>query len=141
MLCWMLLRRKSTVELELRKRMVRYALRYGVSAAAAKFETTRKTVRKWRDRYLAEGVRGLGGPLASSEAHSAQDLAADGPAAHRPSETLSWLGPGASGHALPAGLLSQCGGTGAARGGSYAAEAEEAGSQRPSGSEGVFAAI
>jgi len=47
------------VELELRKRMVRHALHYGVSAAAAQFETTRKTVRKWRDRYQAEGVRGL----------------------------------------------------------------------------------
>jgi len=59
MLYWTLLRRKPTVELELRKRMVRYALRYGVSAAAAKFETTRKTMPKWRDRYLAEGARGL----------------------------------------------------------------------------------
>lgn len=43
----------------LRLQLVRYALQHSVSAAAREFATTRKTVRKWRDRYQAEGRAGL----------------------------------------------------------------------------------
>jgi transposase len=43
----------------LRKQMVAVALSEGVSEAARRFGTSRHTVRKWRDRYEAEGVRGL----------------------------------------------------------------------------------
>lgn len=43
----------------LRKQMVEVALEDGVSESARRFGTSRKTVRKWRDRYGAEGVRGL----------------------------------------------------------------------------------
>lgn len=39
--------------------MVRYCLDNNVSAAAREFSTTRKTVRKWRDRYLADGIEAL----------------------------------------------------------------------------------
>jgi len=35
-----------------RYKIVRYALEHNVSAAAREYSTTRKTVRKWRDRYL-----------------------------------------------------------------------------------------
>jgi transposase len=43
----------------LRKQMAIHAERFGVSEAAEAFGTTRKTVRLWRDRYRAEGMRGL----------------------------------------------------------------------------------
>ena len=42
-----------------RYKIVRYALEHNVSAAASEFATTRKTVRKWRDRYLKDGITGL----------------------------------------------------------------------------------
>ena len=42
-----------------RYKIVRYALEHNVSAAAREFATTRKTVRKWRDRYLKDGITGL----------------------------------------------------------------------------------
>jgi transposase len=48
------------MHVELRRQMALYAIRHGVSAAARRFGTTRTTVRKWRDRYQAQGVRGLG---------------------------------------------------------------------------------
>ena len=43
----------------IRYKIVRYALEYNVSAAAREFTTTRKTVRKWRDRYLKDGIKAL----------------------------------------------------------------------------------
>jgi len=43
----------------IRYQIVKYALSHCVSAAAREFSTTRKTVRKWRDRYLVCGVKGL----------------------------------------------------------------------------------
>lgn len=42
-----------------RMNVVRYALDKGISESARAFETTRKTVRKWRDRYQTEGIKGL----------------------------------------------------------------------------------
>lgn len=42
-----------------RMEMVQYALKHNVSAAAQVYKSTRKTVRKWRDRYLKEGPKGL----------------------------------------------------------------------------------
>jgi len=42
-----------------RKRMVRSVLEIGVKPTARAFGTTPKTVRKWRDRHLAEGEPGL----------------------------------------------------------------------------------
>lgn len=59
MLYWDLLREKSTVDIALRKRIALHALRHGVSDAARAYGTTRTTARKWRERYQAEGVRGL----------------------------------------------------------------------------------
>ena len=56
---WPLVRKKSNMHLQVRKQMARHAERHGVSDAARAFGTTRKTVRKWRDRYRAEGLRGL----------------------------------------------------------------------------------
>jgi len=43
----------------LRLEMVRFAREHGVSEAAREFETTRKTVRKWRDRYEEDHTKGL----------------------------------------------------------------------------------
>ena len=43
----------------LRYQMVRCALEYSVSEAARQYSTTRKTIRKWRDRYLNDGLNGL----------------------------------------------------------------------------------
>ncbi len=62
MIYWQTLRERSNgkMHMELRRQMALYAIRHGVSAAARRFGTTRTTVRKWRDRYQAEGVRGLG---------------------------------------------------------------------------------
>jgi transposase-like protein len=48
--------RKFTVRVE----MVQYAEEHGVRRTAAAYGTTAKTVRKWRDRYREEGVKGLG---------------------------------------------------------------------------------
>ena len=47
--------RKYTLRVE----MVQYAEEHGVTRAAAGYGTTAKTVRKWRDRYREEGVKGL----------------------------------------------------------------------------------
>lgn len=46
----------------MRARMVRLVLddRWSVEAAAERFQVDAKTVRKWRDRFLAEGEAGLG---------------------------------------------------------------------------------
>jgi len=49
----------NSSKIELRKQMARVALKEGVSEAARRFGTSRITVRKWRDRYEAEGPRGL----------------------------------------------------------------------------------
>lgn len=46
-------------KIELRKQIARAAVRRSVSEAARRFGTTRITARKWRDRYEAEGIRGL----------------------------------------------------------------------------------
>lgn len=59
MIYWPLVRKKANMGIHIRKQMARYARRHGVSAAARHFGTTRVTVRKWRDRYEAEGLRGL----------------------------------------------------------------------------------
>jgi len=42
-----------------RLRLVHHAMADGVKPTARAFQTTVKTVRKWRDRYLAEGSSGL----------------------------------------------------------------------------------
>ena len=42
-----------------RMHMVQFAIEHGNKPAAAKFNTTVKTVRKWRRRYEAEGYQGL----------------------------------------------------------------------------------
>lgn len=42
-----------------RLEIIRFARDSGVSEAAREFETTRKTVRKWRDRYEADHTQGL----------------------------------------------------------------------------------
>lgn len=44
---------------EFRLNMVRHALKCSVSDASRVYERTRKTVRKWRDRFLKEGLKGL----------------------------------------------------------------------------------
>lgn len=44
---------------EFRLDMVQYAARYGISMAARKYNTTRKTVRMWVKRYREEGKEGL----------------------------------------------------------------------------------
>ncbi len=46
-------------KIEIRKQMARLAIKKGVSEAARRFGASRITVRKWRDRYQAEGPRGL----------------------------------------------------------------------------------
>jgi transposase len=46
-------------KIQLRRQMVRAAKEDGVSEAARRFGTSRNTVRKWRDRFEEEGVRGL----------------------------------------------------------------------------------
>lgn len=46
-------------QFDFRLNMVRHAKQYGVSDTACVFDRTRKTVRKWRDRYLKEGLKGL----------------------------------------------------------------------------------
>ena len=46
-------------KIQLRRQMVEVAQREGVSEAARRFGTSRHTVRKWRDRFEGEGVRGL----------------------------------------------------------------------------------
>jgi len=44
--------KKSQAKFGLRIAIVKHALKHGVSAAAREYNTTRKTVRKWRDRWL-----------------------------------------------------------------------------------------
>ena len=44
---------------ELRRAMVECALTHGVNEAVRRFLTTKPTVRKWRNRYQAEGITGL----------------------------------------------------------------------------------
>jgi len=39
--------------------MVEYALENGISAAVRNYGTTRKTVRKWLNRYMVNGIKGL----------------------------------------------------------------------------------
>jgi transposase len=54
---WMI-RNLSNV-FDYRLKMVEYAQRYGKSAAAGEFKTTRKTVRKWVGRFEQNGLEGL----------------------------------------------------------------------------------
>ena len=42
-----------------RLELIRYAQKHGISEASRAYNTTRKTTRKWRDRYVANGVKGL----------------------------------------------------------------------------------
>jgi|GEM_PF-1074557 len=44
---------------DFRINMVRPSQQFGVSSASAVYMRSRKTVRKWRDRYAVEGLRGL----------------------------------------------------------------------------------
>jgi len=44
---------------DIRKKIIEYAKIFGISAAANKYSTTRKTVRKWLNRYKEEGLKGL----------------------------------------------------------------------------------
>jgi len=46
-------------KIELRRQMVCVAREHGVSEAARRFGTSRQTVRKWKERYEAQGLRGL----------------------------------------------------------------------------------
>jgi hypothetical protein len=39
--------------------LVRYAQKHGISEASRAYGTTRKTARKWRDRYMEQGLEGL----------------------------------------------------------------------------------
>jgi transposase InsO family protein len=51
--------RDMSNKFNLRLEIVRFAREHGVSEAAREFETTRRTVRKWRDRYESDHTRGL----------------------------------------------------------------------------------
>lgn len=51
--------RDMSNKFNLRLEIVRFARECGVSEAAREFETTRKTVRKWRDRYERDHTKGL----------------------------------------------------------------------------------
>jgi hypothetical protein len=42
-----------------RLELVRYAQKHGVSEASRAYNTTRKTTRKWRDRYIVGGIKSL----------------------------------------------------------------------------------
>ncbi len=53
------LMRDMSNKFNLRLEMVRFAREYGVSEAAREFKTTRKTVRKWRDRCESDHMQGL----------------------------------------------------------------------------------
>ncbi len=53
------LMRDMSNKFNLRLEMVRFAREYGISEAAREFKTTRKTARKWRDRYDEEHTKGL----------------------------------------------------------------------------------
>ena len=55
---WEIIVSKSS-RIQMRRQMVRMAREEGVSEAARRFGTSRNTVRKWRDRFEAEGIRGL----------------------------------------------------------------------------------
>ena len=44
---------------DFRLKMVQHAIIISVSDASRSFERTRKTVRKWRDRYIKKGLKGL----------------------------------------------------------------------------------
>ena len=48
-----------SIKFNYRLRMVEYALRHGKSQAAREYKTTRKTVRKWVERFEQEGLDGL----------------------------------------------------------------------------------
>jgi len=51
--------RDMSNKFNLRLEIVRFARERGISEAAREFKTTRKTVRKWRDRYEEEHTQGL----------------------------------------------------------------------------------
>ena len=44
---------------DLRLQMVERSREVGISQTAREYRTTRNTVRKWRERYRQEGLRGL----------------------------------------------------------------------------------
>ncbi len=50
---------RGVSKFDLRLQMVERAKQVGVSQAAREYRTTRNTVRKWRERYRQEGLRGL----------------------------------------------------------------------------------
>ena len=55
---WGMMRAESS-KIELRRQMVCVAQAEGVSRAARRFGTSRQTVRKWKERYETQGIRGL----------------------------------------------------------------------------------
>jgi transposase len=48
-----------SIKFNYRLRMVEYALKHDKSQAAKEYKTTRKTVRKWVERFEQEGLGGL----------------------------------------------------------------------------------
>lgn len=54
---WLVRRMSNTFDI--RFKMVQWAIAKGVSSASREFKATRKTVRKWRDRYQQNGFDGL----------------------------------------------------------------------------------
>lgn len=51
--------RRMSNKFDYRLKIVEVAIKNGISSAAREFKATRKTVRKWRDRYLKDGIAGL----------------------------------------------------------------------------------
>jgi transposase-like protein len=67
---------------DLRLRMIKHAITYGVKPIARVFVTTAKTVRKWLNRYRQERPVGLGPPL---------PLRRQGPLTRITRQRLGWL--------------------------------------------------
>jgi transposase len=55
----MLIPPRYRLRVKQRLAIVEYALEYGVKPASRRFGLERKTVRRWRDRWRAEGLAGL----------------------------------------------------------------------------------
>lgn len=58
---------------ELRLRMVRLAQEKGISEAIWEYRTTRKTIRKWLNRYQKEGLEGLKDKKEDTKEYSLQN--------------------------------------------------------------------
>ena len=65
-----------------RRRMVGLVVDDGwtIEATADRFQVDPKTVRKWRDRFLAEGEKGLLDPVVATEAFTKPNAATGSPA-------------------------------------------------------------